>query len=176
MTEFLGRITPDGGLNFGERNGVIFKRYLADNPGTMLCITPVLPESAKQRRYLEGAIIPLVTFYQEGMDHHSADDRAKVREWLKMEFNSELINVNGKVHAVPQSTKGREALNGFLERVVDWLTENYQPPPEALDPERYKMWDQTIRSFESGPDNFIDYLIEIGVILAADNRAQFIPK
>ena len=171
MTEFLGRITPDGGLNFGERNGVIFKRYLADNPGIVLRITPVLPESGKQRRYLEGAIIPLVTYYQEGMDHHSSDDRAKVREWLKTEFNCELINIGGKVHAVPQSTKGREALNRFLEQVVDWLVENYQPPAEALDPERYKVWDQTIRSFESGPDNYIDYLVETHILSTQQLRA-----
>ncbi len=156
--EFLARITPDRGLDFGERNGVIFKRYLAEHPGIVLRITPVLPESAKQRRYLEGAVIPLVTYYQEGMDHHSSDDRLKVREWLKAEFNSELVSIGGTVHPVAQSTRGREALGRFLERVVDWLVDNYQPPAEALEPQRYKVWDQTIRP-DGGPDNYIDYLV-----------------
>lgn len=45
---------------------------------------------------------------------------------------------------VGKSTKGRDALQPFLERVVDWLVENYAPPIEALEPERYKVWQDTI--------------------------------
>ncbi len=165
--EFLGRITKDGGLDFGERNGVIFKRYLADNPGIVLRITPVLPESGKQRRYLEGAIIPLVTYYQEGMNHRSSADCEKVREWLKQEFNADLVSIAGTVHPIAKSTKGREALNAFLERVVDWLVENYQPPAEALDPERYKVWRDTIAP-DGGPDNYIDYLAKCGNLRMMD--------
>lgn len=161
--EFVARITEDGGMRFGERDLPIFKRYLAEHAGMVLKIIPMLPESGKQRRFLEGAVIPLVTYYQEGMDHHSADDRQKVREWLKAEFHSELVSVGGTVHAVAQSTRGREALGRFLERVVDWLVENYSPPPEALDPRRYKVWDQTIRP-DGGPENYIDYLVGCGAL------------
>ncbi|OJY74671.1 MAG: hypothetical protein BGP12_06875 [Rhodospirillales bacterium 70-18] len=157
--EFLGRIKPGGGLDFGERNSVIFKRYLVENPGIVLRITPVLPESAKQRRYLEGAVIPLITYYQDGMDHHSADDRQRVREWLKQEFNSETVIIGGEVRRVPKSTKGRDALQPFLERVMDWLTENYQPPAEALDPKGFKVWQDTVFP-NGGPDSYIDWLRE----------------
>jgi hypothetical protein len=55
-----------------------------------------MPESNKQRRYLEGAIISLITFYQEGMDHRNADDRASVREQLKLEFNGAMVFVGVK--------------------------------------------------------------------------------
>jgi hypothetical protein len=41
-----------------------------------------------------------------------------VREWLKAEFNGELVVIDDKVHRIGKSTKGREALNAFLERVI----------------------------------------------------------
>jgi hypothetical protein len=154
--EFICR--PDGhGLNLGQRNTAIFLAFVRDNPRVPWKLSPVLPESNKQRRYLEGAIIPLITYYQDGLDHRNADDCRKVREWLKEEFNGELVEIGGKAHRIAKSTKGREALVAFLERVVDWLVENYQPPAQALDPESFKEWRDTI--FPSGgPDNYIDYL------------------
>ena len=58
-----------------------------------------------------------------------------------------------------KSTKGRVALQSFLENVLAWLVENYAPPVEALDPEAFKVWRDTV--FPSGgPDNYIDYLVE----------------
>jgi hypothetical protein len=45
-------------------------------------IKPVLPKSNKQRGFLEGAVIRLVTFYQQGMDYRSSEDNRRVREWL----------------------------------------------------------------------------------------------
>jgi hypothetical protein len=164
--EFICKVTRDGGLEFGERTGAIFKSYRRDNPGMVLKIIPVLPESNKQRRFLEGAIIPLVTFYQEGMDHHSGDDRRRVREWLKEEFNGELVLIAGKAHQVAKSTKGREALQPFLERVIDWLVENYAPPQEALDPGSFKVWRDT-KFMDGGHDNYIDYLVSLGVLRRA---------
>ena len=71
-----------------------------------------------------------------------------------------LSSVN---HKVAKSTKGRAALNPFVERVMDWLTENYAPPAEALDSERFKVWRDTIYP-SGGPDNFIDYLVTINVL------------
>jgi len=161
--KLLCRITKDGGLDFGERNRAVFKQYLRDNPGQVLKIAPALPESGKQRRFLEGAVVPLVAFYQEGMNHNDLDDLRRVREWLKDEFNGELVIIGGKAHRIGKSTKGREALQAFLERVMDWLMENYQPPPEALDPERFKVWRDTIYPY-GGPDNFIDYLAELNIL------------
>jgi hypothetical protein len=38
-------------------------------------------------------------------------------------------------HKIGKSTKGYEVLQPFLERVVLWLIENYDPPAVALDPQ-----------------------------------------
>ena len=41
--------------------------------------------------------------------------------------------------------------------------ENYQPPAQALDPERFKEWRDTI--FPAlGPDNYTDYLVSVGIL------------
>ena len=155
--------TADGHLDFGIFGKPKFQQFLKEHPGIRLVVTAQLPESGKLRRYYEGAIIPLVTFYQEGMDHRNGDDRRQVREWLKTEFNGQMVEIGGKMHVVGKSTSGREVLNPFVERVVDWLTENYAPPAEALTPKKYKEWRDTIFPF-GGPDNYIDYLLEIGLL------------
>ena len=105
-------------------------------------------------------MIPLITFYQEGMDHRSAEDRHRVREWCKEEFNGEMVELGGKVHRIAKTTKGRDQLQPFLERVLAWVMENYEPPPEALNPDGYKTWRDTVFPF-GGPDNYIDYLLSI---------------
>jgi hypothetical protein len=74
-----------------------------------------------------------------------------------------MVRIGDSVHLVAKSTKGRAVLNPFVERVLDWMQENYAPPAEALDPERFKTWRDTIFPF-GGPDNFIDYNIETGIL------------
>lgn len=161
--EFQCRGTPDGGLQFGPDNRRRFKAFLAANPGIRLKITAQLPESRKMRGFLEGGIIPLIAYYQEGMNHRNPDDCARIREWLKEEHNGELVDIGGVVHKIGKTTKGREALTAFLERVMDWLIENYQPPKEAIDPENHKHWRDTIFPIK-GADNYIDYLAETGIL------------
>jgi hypothetical protein len=161
--EFQCRGTASGSLEFGPHNRARFKQFLTEHPGIRLKITAELPESRKLRGFLEGGIIPLIAYYQEGMDHRDADDRANVREWLKEEHNGELVDIGGTVHKIGKSTKGRAALNAFVERVMDWLVENYQPPQEAITPENYKHWRETIFPI-GGPDNYIDYLVETGIL------------
>ena len=161
--EFQCRGTIEGTLDFGPYNRAKFQEFLKAHPGIRLKITAELPESGRLRRYFEGALVPLIAFYQEGMDHRDSDDRRKIREWLKREFNGEMVQVAGKMVVVAKSTRGRAALNHFVERVIDWLNENYSPPAEALDPEKYKEWRDTIFP-DGGPDNYIDYLVEIGIL------------
>lgn len=156
--KFIGRFKKDGGLDFGTYTLIHLKKFIKDNPGMPFELKPVLPESGKQRRFFEGAICPLVAFYQEGMDHHDSKDIDSVREWLKMEFNSEQVEIGGKVQKVAKSTKNK--LGPFLERVEYWLIENYAPPLEALNPEKFKHWKDTIFPY-GGPDNYIDYLVEL---------------
>jgi nitroimidazol reductase NimA-like FMN-containing flavoprotein (pyridoxamine 5'-phosphate oxidase superfamily) len=95
------------------------------------------------------------------MDHRNGDDRSKVREWLKLDFNWQTVLVAGEAHKVAKSTRGREALTQFVEDVVAWLQDNYAPPTQALEPASFKEWRVTVRE---GPDNYIDYLVAQGVL------------
>ena len=151
-------LAKKGGLEFGEYNRAKFKQWLIDNDGARLQITNLTPESKKMRRFFEGGVVPLITFYQEGLDYRLHEDNLKVREWLKSEFNGEAVIVDGKSHIIPKSTKGE--LKDFMERVMDWMSENgYQI--ELLKPDDYKKWEEEVYPYE-GADNYIDYLISIG--------------
>jgi len=155
---FKGRFTDNGGLSFSDFTKEKLKFFMRKNPGMPFELTPILPESRKQRNWFEGTICPLIAFYQEDMDHRDWRDCRNVHEWLKSEFNSEMVNVGGKINKVAQSTKGQ--LNkGFIERVMDWLIENYSPPQEALDTKKYEYWRDAIYG-DGGSETYIDYLIE----------------
>src|SRR5688572_7716093 len=121
--EFHCTGTPEGKLQFGsDYSREKFKEFLRIEGPVRLTIAADLPESSKLRRWYEGGVVPLLCFYQEGMDHRNGEDRRKMREWLKEEFNGEMVEVGGKVHRVAKSTKGRGVLNPFVERVIDWAT------------------------------------------------------
>ena len=160
---FQARINNTGtGLKLGsDFTRRLFKDFLKKNAGERVRIELVLPESRNQRGFLEGAMIPLITYSQENMDHRNPDDVRKVRGWLHEEFSNEMVVVAGKVKTVAKSTKGRKELKEFMEKVLDFMVEQgYQI--DALNPEAYKKWRDEIRPFEGGPDNYIDYLLEIG--------------
>lgn len=159
---FKGRFTKEGALQFGTYTRAELKKFIRENPNMPFEIVPMLPESRKQRNFFEGAICPLVAYYQYGMDFRNVTDVRRVRDWLKIEFNGELVTVGGKTTKVAMSTK-RKLNQGFLERVIDWLVENYQPPHEALNPEKYKHWRDTIFPY-GGADTYIEYLIETGIL------------
>lgn len=157
--KFVGRFSTDGnGLNFSDYTKWNLKKFIKENPNMPFEIKPIFAESSSQRGWFEGALVPLVTFYQEGMDYRNSKDHKKVRGWLKIEFNGELIEVGGKVHKVAQSTSQKLNL-GFLERITDWLIENYAPPIESLDPGKYKHWKDTVFPY-GGPETYIGYLLE----------------
>lgn len=155
-----GKITLGSDLN-RER----VREWCAKNEGARIELKPILPESGKLRRYFEGAIVPLVTFHQEGRSHTDGRDLEVVREWLKVEFNGEIVELEGKAHKIGKSTKGA-ALKGFVERVLDWVVENYAPPVETLEPAKWKKWRDEVYPIPGGADNFIDYLVEIGLLKA----------
>lgn len=164
--EWHGTGQPDGKVDFSDFTKADLKEFLRINGPVRMALTAILPESKKLRGWVEGALIPLVTFYQEGMSHRSSADCERVREWLKLEFNGTIVEVNGKAVRVAQSTKGKRALAAFAERVLDWMTENYAPPAEALDSEQYKVWRDTIYLIPGGPDNYLDHLVERGILKA----------
>lgn len=168
---FKGRFSKDGkGFVFSDFYKAKLKEYMRKNPNTPFEIVPILAESEKQRGWFEGGLCKLITFYQEGLDHRLSKDVKKVREWLKLEFNSDLVGLAGKTHRVAKSTKN-ELNRGFLERVVEWTIENYQPPLEALDPNKYKHWRDAIYPY-GGPDNYIDYLVKINILKKMNIREK----
>lgn len=152
-----------GKLTLGSiDNKARFQDFLNKNDNMRLEIRPLTPESGKQRRFYHGAVVPLIAFYQEGMSHTNPHDLEGVHEWLKLEHNGEMLLIKGKVHRVGKSTRG-ELATGFLERVMDWIEENYSPPKESLDPEKFKYWQDVVYA-NGGPENFLDYLVEINVL------------
>lgn len=161
-SKFNGRFSKDGGMDFGPIIKIKLKQFIKDNPGMPFELKPLFPESIKQRGYFEGSICPLVAFYQEGMDYRSSKCLEEVREWLKLEFNGKYVTIGDKVHKVGQSTK-RMLNDGFLERVTDYVIENFAPPMEALNPESYKNWRDTVYPY-GGPDNYIDYLVSLNLL------------
>lgn len=158
--KFLAQ-SKDGKLSLGsEFNAGRFRDHIRENPGMRYSIEPLLPESNDQRRFFEGAVIPLITFFQEGLDHRVESDRLKVREWLKLHFTPNEVIVAGVRHIVPGSTKGKLQRDKLVEMVLDWMEEQGYPT-ELLNPSDFKKWRDTVFPF-GGPDNYIDYLVEMG--------------
>lgn len=160
--KFNGRFSVDGRLNFGENTQRWLKEFIKENPNMPFELKPIFPESIRQRGWFEGALVPLVTFYQEGMDYTNSKDNEKVREWLKIEFNGEFVRVGDVAHRVAQSTSQKLNL-GFLERITDWLLANYATPNEALDPKAYKHWHDSVFPY-GGPETYIGYLLELNIL------------
>lgn len=160
--KFTGRFSLDGGLNFGTYTKINLKKFIKENPNLPFELKPLMPESSNQRGFFEGAVCPLLTFYQEGMDYRNSKDVKKVREILKLEFNGELVPLGGKIYRIAQSTKNNLSA-GFLERVIGYIEDNYAPPAEVLDPKSYKHWKDAIYPY-GGPETYIDYLKEKNII------------
>jgi hypothetical protein len=168
---FKGRVGSDGlRFDFGYHAKKDLVLFMKNNPGMPFELKPLLPESLKQRGWFEGSLVPLITFYQEGMDHHNRKDLDEVREWLKLEFNGKFITISGISHRVAQSTKGKLG-QGFLERLVGYIEDNYAPPLEALNPESYKDWRDIVYPC-GGPDNYIDYLLSLNIL----SEKRLIPR
>jgi len=160
---FKGRTTKDGkGFVFSDFYRAKLKHYMRHNPNSPFEIKFILMESSRQRKWFEASLCPLIAFYQEGMDHRDPHDVKKAREWLKLEFNSELVAIGQKTHRIAMSTS-KKLNTGFLERCVDYLVENYAPPIEVLDTKKFKHWRDAIFPY-GGPDNYIDYLLSINIL------------
>jgi hypothetical protein len=156
--KILGKIQNQK-LSLSDYNRRTWNDYLKDpeHDGRVIAIMDRVPESRQFRAWFEGALIPLITFYQGGMDYRSPEDNRRVREWILQEFNSEGLKINGKVHLVRKTSKGE--LNNLTERILGWMTENgYQT--EVLNVDEFKRWRDEL-SFDTNFDNYIEYLVSI---------------
>lgn len=162
--KFNGKFSSEGGLNFGTYTRLDLIKFAKENPEMPFELKPLLPESEDQRGFFEGGVCPLIAYYQEGMDYRNYKDRKKVRDWLKIEFNGDLVVLAGKSHKIAKSTKNK--LNdGFLDRVQNWVIENYSPPDEVFDTSVYKNWRDKLKPLgESKVETYIDYLREINLL------------
>src|ERR1700709_239769 len=95
----------DGHLNMGQRNTAMFLNFVKENPGVPWKLTPMLPESGKQRRFYHAAVLPLWA-YLDGKDYRDSQVLADLHEVAKVEFNGAIIVVNGETRRVGRSTKG----------------------------------------------------------------------
>lgn len=134
-----------------------FTEWAKKHPSTRVEMTPITPESTGMRRWFEGAVIPLITYYQEALDHRNGQNNALVREWLMQEFNGEFITVAGKSKKVARTSKGK--LKELSEKVLDWMADQGYKV-ELLVPADYQKWADEVHSF-GGPETYIDYLVSL---------------
>lgn len=163
MTKFYAKARDDGGLQFpSDFAREKFKQYLKENAGIRLEISPFVPESSKQRAYYHGAVLPMWAFL-DGKDYKDTHVLEYMHEVAKREFNGEIVVVNGKKQKVGKSSKG--LLNsGYLERVIDYLVENYAIDQGAvLNPDQYKYFRDVIFPV-SDHEDYIDYLLSTGAL------------
>jgi len=159
VTTFIGFAKEDGGIELTDYQRATMRQKIKENRGKRIRLTIDLmtPESRNQRKFYHGAILPLIAYYQEGMDHRNHEHLETLHDWLKIEFNGEFINLGGISHKVPKTTKGD--LNKYLNRIMEWMDEQGYKT-ELLNPEDYKKWGNEVFPF-GGPDTYIDYLMSL---------------
>ena len=158
--KWLAQGTKDGRLDFGDYNRRVIKDYLAKNGPVRIELNVLTPESGKMRNFFEGAVIPLITYFQEGMSHRNTEDRKIVREWVLREFNGEFRVIGGKSTKVAKTSKG-ELSQGLTDRIIDWIEEQYGVDRfQVLDPAHFKKFRDEIYS-TSEFVTYIDYLISL---------------
>lgn len=155
-------LAQNGRLNmeseFAREN---FRKFLLKFEGARIALVPVIPESKKQRGMFEGAYIPLWV-YLDGKDHRDTEICNDYHELAKLEFNAGTVVLNGTPRKYGKSTKGKKALQSTMDKMLDYLVENYAiDPMEVLNTEHYFDWKNRIFPF-GGPDNYIDYMVEMG--------------
>jgi hypothetical protein len=163
MRTFDAKI-KNGQVSFYEGDTEKWNKFKKFNEGKRIHISLIEEESMRRRRMFEGAVVPLLTFFQEHYDHRNNEHRKLVRSWLQEEFCPEIVEVNGITKKVGGSTKNK--LGGedqLVETVKNYMAENYGINPDlVLNTKHYEDWRDTIYPFDlGGPDNYIDYLVSI---------------
>ena len=121
-------------------------------------VEPIINESGKSRRYLEGAVIPSYCKWQYNIDPREPGAQDKRRLLFMRDFNNEIVtNREGEPERVPVSSRGKA--REVLENWQRYAEENGAPIPN---PELYKKWRD-----EWGMDirfkNFYEWLEFLGI-------------
>lgn len=171
MRKFLAQ-AKGGKLSTSDYTKKTLSQFLKENEGMVLAIVPHSPESKKQRAFYHGAVLPLWAYLND-YDYRDGE----VLEWLhnkaKIEFNGEIVLLDGKKVKRGKSTKGLlsenyEQNSGYLERIISYLEENYGiDRNKVLNPEHFKKFRDEIYSV-SEYDDYILYLIDIGFLPRQD--------
>ncbi len=164
MTTFIVLAQRDGGIKMTDYQRATWRDTIKKNADRRIRIKidPVVPESRKQRAFYHGAILPLWA-YLDGNDYKSSSLLESYHEVAKREFNPMALMIGGKKKIVGKTTKG-DLNSGFLERIVEYLEENYGiDPGKVLDTELYKKFRDRI-NIMNDYDTFIDYLREIKIL------------
>lgn len=165
-TEFIGAATREGGFDFGEDNRKHLRDRLREDPGARWKVSKLTPENMKQRKFYEGGVVPLATYFHDSLDYRDSADCETMREWLKIEFNGQSVESGGILHRVGMSTRGMLGGEGkLIDAIIDWLEEQngMELRSFVLNPEEYKKWNETIYPFggPKDPDSWIGYLVSI---------------
>lgn len=123
IMDFKGEYKKEG-FNFGDNRDRVLK-HCTHNVGKRFILSDLLPESRKQRRFFEGAVIPL-WIYLDGHDYKDSNIQKQYHDHAKLEFNPEFLLISGKPTKVGASTKGKlGGDSGVIDKVIDFLEEQY---------------------------------------------------
>lgn len=161
MKKFQGEFV-NGGMNFGS-NTEVLKDYSKKHEGQRFDLIPYTPESKYQRNFYHGAILKLWA-YLDGKDYTDDSVIDQYHETAKIEFNGEIFTTGKLIsHKIGKSTRG-ELNKGYLERIIDYLEENYAiKREEVLNPLHYK--DFRDRIYMQGKyKDYIVYLVDLRLL------------
>ena len=130
-------------------------------------IMPVVSDSDKGRRYLEGAIVTEYCAWQYGINPREKGMGDVRRTLFKRDFHYSIIrNRDGKPARIPLSTLCK--VNQITEKYTTWATENGAPVPN---PELFKLYRDKY-SMDYRWDCFHDWLAFLELEIDAMPRAE----
>jgi hypothetical protein len=134
----------NGGIQFSsDYHKGMWDKFLKENDGMRLKITPDEQIATQVRRFFEGAVVPyfaLQHFVQGRNGRWTVMDAEMARACLKEEFLPYYYyDIHGKLVQGSKSTAdcNKEEFRQFLDRILDWFMQNGYEFPE---PEPYKQW------------------------------------